>query len=512
MSWKINMKRFRTLFIAVCLFYGVIPAMSAPQNCTVGAATIFFGNGVDVSADGAIASMLDLANTVGPAIDSSNAYDPSCFRYKLSYDTTFVDPNTDCKDFFNMPWPGKCGDALNIFVQAGLIASAQVVSQPGFANQLSTYLFNPAGAPSWLLDAFRRIVQKAYVLQPDVNTHVNDYNNEIKNGNAVVVVAHSQGNLYANQEYPLIQPAPSTSNPKNFSIVSVATPANSVAGQMCPQCLYVTLVNDVITNVPGSLQPNVDNIGQPGGDPCAQSQTQCHFFDSSYLAGIHSGPAIANYVVDELPLPLGILKTGSGSGTVTSTPAGLNCGSVCIFSFNLGAPVTFTATPDSNSTFGGWSGFCTLSGATSGNSITFMPSNSLLTFGGDCTATFNMSGNIKGSIQSITCQRVPGAFPPYSAWTVVGTIQGPPLAGFYLNYQDSGMGNPPAPIQFRSCSPFTPLQLGPYTGALCQNQTGMFSTANFTVGPYRSWDVTSTVTVSLYGNSVLQQTAAVTCQ
>ncbi len=47
----------------------------------------------------------------------------------------------------------------------------------------------------------------------------------------------------------------------------------------------------------------------------------------------------------------------SGSGTVTSSPAGINCGSAC--SATLSGSVTLTATPASGSTFAGWSGDCT---------------------------------------------------------------------------------------------------------------------------------------------------------
>jgi hypothetical protein len=57
---------------------------------------------------------------------------------------------------------------------------------------------------------------------------------------------------------------------------------------------------------------------------------------------------------------------GSGSGTVTSSPAGLNCASTqgqCSFTFPSGTPVTLTATPIG--TFGGWSGACdSISGET----------------------------------------------------------------------------------------------------------------------------------------------------
>jgi hypothetical protein len=53
---------------------------------------------------------------------------------------------------------------------------------------------------------------------------------------------------------------------------------------------------------------------------------------------------------------LSVTKAGSGTGSVTSSPAGINCGSTCAAAFDTGASVTLTATADSGSDFTGWSG------------------------------------------------------------------------------------------------------------------------------------------------------------
>lgn len=49
---------------------------------------------------------------------------------------------------------------------------------------------------------------------------------------------------------------------------------------------------------------------------------------------------------------------GSGSGSVASSPDGIDCGSDCTESFGDDTSVTLTATPDTGSTFAGWSGAC----------------------------------------------------------------------------------------------------------------------------------------------------------
>ena len=51
-----------------------------------------------------------------------------------------------------------------------------------------------------------------------------------------------------------------------------------------------------------------------------------------------------------------VLKSGAGSGTVTSSPAGINCGNDCTEVYIPETNVTLTAKPDTNSTFTGWSG------------------------------------------------------------------------------------------------------------------------------------------------------------
>jgi hypothetical protein len=55
---------------------------------------------------------------------------------------------------------------------------------------------------------------------------------------------------------------------------------------------------------------------------------------------------------------LTVSKTGNGAGTVTSIPTGINCGSDCSENYDVGTPVTLTASPSAGSTFTGWTGSC----------------------------------------------------------------------------------------------------------------------------------------------------------
>jgi hypothetical protein len=53
---------------------------------------------------------------------------------------------------------------------------------------------------------------------------------------------------------------------------------------------------------------------------------------------------------------LTVTKSGTGNGTVTSSPAGINCGSDCSETYSKVQKVRLTAKADANSTFAGWAG------------------------------------------------------------------------------------------------------------------------------------------------------------
>jgi Divergent InlB B-repeat domain len=78
---------------------------------------------------------------------------------------------------------------------------------------------------------------------------------------------------------------------------------------------------------------------------------------------------------------LTVTRSGTGSGTVTSSPAGINCGSTCLATLSSGTAVTLSAIPSSGSTFAGWTG----NADCADGSVT-------VTSNMGCTATFNASG------------------------------------------------------------------------------------------------------------------------
>jgi phospholipase C len=76
---------------------------------------------------------------------------------------------------------------------------------------------------------------------------------------------------------------------------------------------------------------------------------------------------------------LTVAESGTGTGAVTSSPAGITCPGTCSAEFAPNSQVTLTATPNSNYSFVGWGGNCS---GTSACTVTLSASESI-------TATFN---------------------------------------------------------------------------------------------------------------------------
>ncbi|HQR12188.1 MAG TPA: hypothetical protein PLW68_12765, partial [Casimicrobiaceae bacterium] len=75
-------------------------------------------------------------------------------------------------------------------------------------------------------------------------------------------------------------------------------------------------------------------------------------------------PWIASLCLPGAPGPtLSVSLAGLGSGTVSSLPAGIQCGAFCTGTFSPGTQVTLTAAPSLDSAFAGWNGACTGTGA-----------------------------------------------------------------------------------------------------------------------------------------------------
>jgi hypothetical protein len=132
------------------------------------------------------------------------------------------------------------------------------------------------------------------------------------------------------------------------------------------------------------------------------------------VVGTGAQSAESNAVTPIAPIPstaprfaLTIAKSGTGTGTVTSSVGGIGCGAICAADFDAGTNVTLTAIPNAGSTFAGWSGAC------AGTSLCTVTVDAAKA----ATATFNqilrpvacVVPNVKGKLLVTAKRRITGA-------------------------------------------------------------------------------------------------------
>ncbi len=107
----------------------------------------------------------------------------------------------------------------------------------------------------------------------------------------------------------------------------------------------------------GGIQPGSGyNVAEtvPGG----WSLTSATCSDGSAVGNIDLSPGekVTCTFTNTKQLTLTVNKAGTGTGTVTSNPAGINCGTDCMENYIANTVVNLIANPDANSLFTGWSG------------------------------------------------------------------------------------------------------------------------------------------------------------
>jgi large repetitive protein len=123
----------------------------------------------------------------------------------------------------------------------------------------------------------------------------------------------------------------------------MSTPAGIDCGTDCNQPY------DLGTNVTLTADPGQSSTFGGWSGACGGSDLTCSIVMNA------SKSVTATFVSKPL---LTVTPSGTGSGTVTSNPAGINCPADCSEYYDTGTPVTLMATPAAGSTFTGWSVDC----------------------------------------------------------------------------------------------------------------------------------------------------------
>lgn len=187
--------------------------------------------------------------------------------------------------------------------------------------------------------------------------------------------------------------------------------ANAGGGSGAYPYSYGYGVSGAFGTVMSYINPRIAKFSNPAitcasGIACGVSETASNSANNT-LSLNNTRTAVANFRTAQSTTPPPLTTTytltvaKSGSGTVTSTPAGINCGTDCSEPYASGASVSLKATPASGYVFSGWSGAC--SGTAMTCTVTMSVAKSVsATFKAQTTTkyTLNVSKSGSGTVTS----------------------------------------------------------------------------------------------------------------
>jgi hypothetical protein len=285
--------RIQTVTAVVALLVCLINQPLSAQEPHSPEALVFFGNGVwttkSQASDSAKALRFAFKDRHFPLL-TDRAFD-TAYPFDHSYNRTSCvgDPPDPLHD------PSCLLDLKEALQQAAQAGGFPFKYKSFWHFLLGLVLDSPD-----LFNIFSGVLQaKAVSFNPqaitfdDLREQVTRYRDTIDGGSKVLLVVHSQGNLFGNQTYIFLSPTQRAS----FGMVSVATPASFVAGGGP----YTTLHQDFIHHIPGALPPNVLS-------PLCGIPLTCHGFVGAYLDEQESRNKILDDMIEVLdsltdPLP-----------------------------------------------------------------------------------------------------------------------------------------------------------------------------------------------------------------
>lgn len=122
---------------------------------------------------------------------------------------------------------------------------------------------------------------------------------------------------------------------------------------------------------------------------CTPNGMTCQATVNAALYVLASFTAISNKT-----FPISV--TTEGVGTVTSTPAGIDCGQICHKDFPEQSIVTLTATPPGGAAFTGWNGACSGTSSTC-QLISNVAQNAIATFSPNPASTYILTVQLSGN-------------------------------------------------------------------------------------------------------------------
>jgi hypothetical protein len=223
---------------------------------------------------------------------------------------------------------------------------------------------------------------------------------------------------FAHQEFPL-----------TISKVGPGTVTSAPAGIYCGAACIASYNTGTLVTITATPDPGATFVGWSGA--CTGAANTC-IVTMDMAKSVTATFTPNNY-------SLTILKPGNGSGTVTSSPAGISCGSTCSANFTGGTTVTLTAAASLGSSFTGWSGACSGVGTcitTMNNSQTVTANFTLNTYPLTVTLAGNGLGKVTSSPAGINCGIFCSSSYPYG--TVVTLTALPEVGYSFMGWSGGG--------------------------------------------------------------------------
>ncbi|PYM63053.1 MAG: hypothetical protein DME11_17930, partial [Candidatus Rokuibacteriota bacterium] len=224
-----------------------------------------------------------------------------------------------------------------------------------------------------------------------------------------------------------------------------SAPAGIDCGATCTASYsYNTTVTLTATPALGSAFTGWSGGACTGTDPCVVTVTAATTVTATF--------AVQSFAVTLIP-------SGAGIGTVTSAPAGVDCGATCTASYAYNTTVALTATPAVGSVFTGWSGggcsgtdpcMVTVTAATT-VTATFALQNFTLTLAPSGTGTGTVTSAPAGIDCGATCTA------SYAYNTTVTLTATPAVGSVFTGWSGGGCsGTAPCVVTVTAATTVTP--------------------------------------------------------
>lgn len=286
-----------SLFIAASIAVSLVSEPVYSQEnaglCSQKNSIVFYGNGIWSPCPSAFNDLMELKTAL------SSTFPPDEYQ-KIDFDQA-------CNNSTGFP---SLADLLEAFTQD---ISSDVSS---FWRSLAWLV--PDQALANRLTEFSTAIDRAQLLNnQDLSTQIAAYKNAILEGKKVIVVAHSQGNFFANESYGNL----TASEQSSFGIVAVANPDSfvatggphvTIAGVFPDLVIAAIILAKQRAGLPTPQLPNVINFSVP-------TDLTGHFFHNSYF--VPNSSSKSRILGDIVSVRAGLQQpaNGAGQGIITIT-------------------------------------------------------------------------------------------------------------------------------------------------------------------------------------------------